>query len=87
MFGAGRPGLYQSLMSPFPDIPLIASGGVPQGSAAAFIIGGAAALGIGRDLTNPEAVQRRQWGWISELAGRFLKTVRDARTEKVAGVQ
>lgn len=34
---------------------------------------------IGRDLINPEAVQRRELDWIRELAGRFLKTVKHAQ--------
>jgi 2-dehydro-3-deoxyphosphogluconate aldolase/(4S)-4-hydroxy-2-oxoglutarate aldolase len=50
----------RALRAPFPDIQLIASGGVTQSNTADFILAGAAAVGIGRDLISPEAVQRRE---------------------------
>jgi 2-dehydro-3-deoxyphosphogluconate aldolase/(4S)-4-hydroxy-2-oxoglutarate aldolase len=78
----GGAGYIKALKSPFPKIPLIASGGVTQGNVADFILAGASGVGIGRDLINPEAVQRREIDWIRELAGRFLKTVRRARGQR-----
>lgn len=80
----GGASYIKALKSPFPNIPLIASGGVTQGSAADFILAGASGIGIGRDLINPEAVQRRELDWIRELAGRFLKTVKHARSQNTA---
>ena len=76
------PTYIRALKSPFPDIRLIASGGVTQRNIADFILAGAAGVGIGRDLINPEAVQRREVDWIRELAGRFLQIVKDARSQK-----
>jgi 2-dehydro-3-deoxyphosphogluconate aldolase/(4S)-4-hydroxy-2-oxoglutarate aldolase len=78
----GGPSYIKALKSPFPNIPLIASGGITQRNTADFILAGAAAVGIGRDLVNPEAVQRREADWIRELAGRFLQIVKDARGQK-----
>jgi 2-dehydro-3-deoxyphosphogluconate aldolase/(4S)-4-hydroxy-2-oxoglutarate aldolase len=72
----------KSLKSPFPHIPLIASGGVTQQTAADFILAGAAGVGIGRDLINPEAVRRREPDWIRELVERFLQIVKDARSRR-----
>jgi len=60
---------------------LIASGGVTQTNTADFILAGAAAVGIGRDLINPEAIERRDWSWIRELTRRFLQLVTDARRQ------
>jgi len=80
----GGPNYIRTLRSPFPHIPFIASGGITQGNAADFILAGASAVGIGRDLINPEAVQRRQPDWIRELAGRFLQIVSEARSQKAA---
>jgi 2-dehydro-3-deoxyphosphogluconate aldolase/(4S)-4-hydroxy-2-oxoglutarate aldolase len=71
-----------ALKSPFPHIPLIAAGGVTQGNTADFILAGALAVGIGRDLINREAVRRRELDWICELAGRFLQIVKRARSQK-----
>jgi 2-dehydro-3-deoxyphosphogluconate aldolase/(4S)-4-hydroxy-2-oxoglutarate aldolase len=79
----GGASYIRALKSPFPNMRLIASGGVTQKTAAGFIQAGAAGLGVGRDLINPEAVQRREVRWIRELAGRFLKTVKDARSQMV----
>lgn len=78
----GGPSYIKALKSPFPDIPLIASGGVTQRNTADFILAGATGVGIGRDLVNPEAVHRREADWIRELAGRFLQIVEDARGNK-----
>ncbi len=75
----------------FPQIPLVASGGVNQQNAANFIIAGAIALGIGRELMPPEAIIRRQQDRIGELARRFLGFVKagrdhlEARERRVAG--
>jgi 2-dehydro-3-deoxyphosphogluconate aldolase/(4S)-4-hydroxy-2-oxoglutarate aldolase len=80
----GGASYIRALKSPFPQIPLIASGGVTQGNAADFIEAGAAGIGIGRDLINPEAVRRRELDWIRELAGRFLKTVARSRSQMAA---
>ncbi|MGA2594320.1 MAG: bifunctional 4-hydroxy-2-oxoglutarate aldolase/2-dehydro-3-deoxy-phosphogluconate aldolase [Bryobacteraceae bacterium] len=78
----GGASYINSLKSPFPHIRLIASGGVTQGNTADFILAGAAAVGIGRDLINREAVRRRESDWIRELAGRFLQIVKRARSQK-----
>ena len=58
---------------------LIASGGVNQTNAIDFIRAGAVALGIGRDLIHQDAIMRRERGWITELARRYTKMVKDAR--------
>jgi len=76
----GGPGYIKILKSPFPTVPLIASGGVNQQTAAGFIHAGAVALGIGRDLIQPDAVERRDGGWIRELSWRYLKMVKEARS-------
>jgi 2-dehydro-3-deoxyphosphogluconate aldolase/(4S)-4-hydroxy-2-oxoglutarate aldolase len=76
----GGPRYIRSLHAPFPRIPLVASGGVNQVNAGEFIISGASALGIGTELIPKEAVELRNSGWIAELARRFLKIVKDART-------
>jgi 2-dehydro-3-deoxyphosphogluconate aldolase/(4S)-4-hydroxy-2-oxoglutarate aldolase len=77
----GGPSYIKALKSPFPTVPLIASGGVNQQSAAAFIHAGATALGIGRDLIEPDAIERREGSWIRELSRRYLKMVKDARAQ------
>jgi 2-dehydro-3-deoxyphosphogluconate aldolase/(4S)-4-hydroxy-2-oxoglutarate aldolase len=75
----GGPRYIRALHAPFPQIPLIASGGVNQVNAADFITSGAVALGIGTELIPREAVESRNKGWIAELARRFLSIVKEAR--------
>jgi 2-dehydro-3-deoxyphosphogluconate aldolase / (4S)-4-hydroxy-2-oxoglutarate aldolase len=69
----------RTLKAPFPDVPLIASGGVGQQTAADFFRAGAVAIGVGRDLISPEAIRRREKNWIRELAQRLLQIVAEAR--------
>jgi 2-dehydro-3-deoxyphosphogluconate aldolase / (4S)-4-hydroxy-2-oxoglutarate aldolase len=75
----GGPRYIRALHAPFPQIPLVASGGVNQVNAEDFILGGASALGIGTELIPQEAVETRNAGWIAELARRFVGIVRNAR--------
>jgi len=67
------------LKVPLPQIPLIASGGVNQATAANFISAGASSLGIGTELMPTKALAERNDQWIHELARRFIEAVRNAR--------
>jgi hypothetical protein len=69
------------LKAPFPQIPLIAAGGVNQQTASGLILAGAAALGIGSALIPWESIVRRQSGRIGELCRRFSNFVTTARRE------
>ena len=80
-FANGGPRYIRSLKMPFPDIPLIASGGVDQQNASEFILSGASALGIGQHLIHQNAIARRERGWIQELSRRYLQTVCEARQQ------
>ncbi|MGD0298252.1 MAG: bifunctional 4-hydroxy-2-oxoglutarate aldolase/2-dehydro-3-deoxy-phosphogluconate aldolase [Bryobacteraceae bacterium] len=77
----GGPGYIKALKSPFPEVPFIASGGVNQQNASEYILAGAAALGIGRDLIHEDAIKRRDHGWIRELARRYRSMVTQARAQ------
>jgi 2-dehydro-3-deoxyphosphogluconate aldolase / (4S)-4-hydroxy-2-oxoglutarate aldolase len=74
----------RSLHSMFPNIPLIASGGVNQQNASKFILAGALALGVGRELIPTEAIRLRQVDRIGELARRFLSFVKSGRDHLAA---
>ena len=69
----------RALKVPMPQIPLIASGGVNQLTAANFIYAGASSIGIGSELMPKKALMARQEQWIHELARRFIEAVRNAR--------
>jgi 2-dehydro-3-deoxyphosphogluconate aldolase / (4S)-4-hydroxy-2-oxoglutarate aldolase len=77
----GGPAYIKALKGPFPQVPMIAAGGVNQETAADFILAGAAAIGIGGRLIPKAAVEQRQPERISELARRFLRIVQTARNK------
>jgi 2-dehydro-3-deoxyphosphogluconate aldolase/(4S)-4-hydroxy-2-oxoglutarate aldolase len=76
----GGASYIHALKAPFPEVPLIAAGGVNQQTAAEFITAGAAVIGVGRELIPTKAVQQRNQHWITELARRFLGIVQEARS-------
>lgn len=75
----GGEGYIKALNTALPQIPLIAAGGVNQRTAREFILAGATALGVGKDLIPFEAIERRQADRIRELAHRFVASVKEAR--------
>lgn len=77
----GGPPYIRALKASFPQIPLIAAGGVNQLTAADYIRAGAVALGIGADLIHQDAIKHRNQSWIRELARRYTNLVTEARQE------
>jgi 2-dehydro-3-deoxyphosphogluconate aldolase/(4S)-4-hydroxy-2-oxoglutarate aldolase len=77
----GGDAYIRALRGPFPQVPLIAAGGVNQQTASNFILAGATALGIGGELIPKAAIELRQPERIRELARRFLKLVNTARSQ------
>jgi 2-dehydro-3-deoxyphosphogluconate aldolase/(4S)-4-hydroxy-2-oxoglutarate aldolase len=77
----GGASYIKALKAAFPELRLIASGGVNQMTAAEYILAGATALGIGRDLIHQDAIKRRDAGWIRELSRRYTSMVNQARAQ------
>jgi 2-dehydro-3-deoxyphosphogluconate aldolase / (4S)-4-hydroxy-2-oxoglutarate aldolase len=77
----GGDSYVRALKAMFPQVPLIAAGGVNQQTASGFILAGAIALGIGAELIPREAIRRRQPDRIAELARRFTGFVSSARSQ------
>jgi 2-dehydro-3-deoxyphosphogluconate aldolase/(4S)-4-hydroxy-2-oxoglutarate aldolase len=69
------------LKGPLPQIPLVPTGGVNLSTAADFIEAGAAALGIGGELVQPEALKSNKPERIVETARKFLEIVATARAK------
>jgi len=81
----GGESYIRALKAMFPNVPLIAAGGVNQQNASSFILAGAFALGIGAELIPREAIRRRQPDRIAELARRFIGFVSSARNHLRGG--
>jgi 2-dehydro-3-deoxyphosphogluconate aldolase / (4S)-4-hydroxy-2-oxoglutarate aldolase len=75
----GGDSYIRALKAMFPNVPLIAAGGVNQQTASNFILAGAMALGIGTELIPREAIRMRQPDRIAELARRFTAFISSAR--------
>jgi 2-dehydro-3-deoxyphosphogluconate aldolase/(4S)-4-hydroxy-2-oxoglutarate aldolase len=75
----GGPVYIKALKAPFPQIPLIASGGVNELNLADFFEAGATAVGIGGHLVPKKAIELKQARRIRELASRCRNIVLEAR--------
>ncbi len=71
----------KALKGPLPQIPLVPTGGVNLTTAAEFIEAGAAALGIGGELVQAEALKSGKPEIIVETARKFLEIVATARAK------
>jgi 2-dehydro-3-deoxyphosphogluconate aldolase/(4S)-4-hydroxy-2-oxoglutarate aldolase len=80
----GGPNYIKALKGPFPQVPLVPTGGVNLDTAADYIRAGAAALGVGGELVPKEALQLRQAEVIRTLAARFVELVKGARVPMTA---
>jgi 2-dehydro-3-deoxyphosphogluconate aldolase/(4S)-4-hydroxy-2-oxoglutarate aldolase len=75
----GGAAYIRALKAPFPQVPLVAAGGVNQQTAADYIVAGAVAVGVGAELIPRRALEQREPAWILELAHRFLALIKEAR--------
>ncbi len=71
----------KALKGPFPQVPLVPTGGVNLNTVAEFIEAGAAALGIGGELVQAEALKANKPEVIVENARKFLAMIRQARAQ------
>jgi len=69
----------KALKGPLPQIPLVPTGGVNLNTAAEFIEAGAAALGIGGELVQADALKSGESQIIVENARKFLEIVKQTR--------
>ncbi len=71
----------KALKGPLPQISLVPTGGVNLSTAAEFIEAGAAALGIGGELVQTEALKSNKPELIVETARKFLEIVASTRAK------
>lgn len=77
----GGAAYLRALRGPFPDIPLVPTGGVTLENMAEMFEAGAAAVGVGTELISKDALARRDYAAIGALAKDFLAAARRARAE------
>lgn len=75
----GGAAYLRALRGPFPDIPLVPTGGVTLENMTELFQAGAAAVGVGTELISKDALARRDYAAIGALAKQFLAAARQAR--------
>jgi 2-dehydro-3-deoxyphosphogluconate aldolase/(4S)-4-hydroxy-2-oxoglutarate aldolase len=75
----GGPNYIKALKGPLPQVPLLPTGGVNLETAADYIRAGAAALGVGGELVQKEALKARNADLIRGFARQFVDLVKQAR--------
>jgi 2-dehydro-3-deoxyphosphogluconate aldolase/(4S)-4-hydroxy-2-oxoglutarate aldolase len=71
----------KALKGPFPQVPMVPTGGVNLANAAEFIEAGVAALGVGGECVQAEALKANKPEIIVENARKFLAIVKQTRAQ------
>lgn len=72
----GGPAHLRDLAGPFPDVPLVPSGGVDAGNAAAYLQAGALAVTAGTSVVAPYDVTAARWSAVTDRATAFCAALR-----------
>jgi len=75
----GGAAYLRALRGPFPDIPLVPTGGVSLDNIVEMFKAGAVAVGIGGELVSKDALARRDYAAIGGMAKKFLAAVKLSR--------
>jgi len=78
----GGPKYIKALKGPFPQVPMVPTGGVNLETATDYIRAGAAALGVGGELVQKEALQTRNGELLRGTAKEFVELVKRARNSQ-----
>ena len=73
------PSYLKALKGPFPDIPMMPTGGVNAGNVKDWFNAGAVAVGAGSELCPPKLAKEGKFKEISRLAADFVNVVNEAR--------
>lgn len=75
----GGPSFLSALRGPFPDAPLMPTGGVTPDNLADWFAAGAMAVGAGGDLARTASITAGDWADLEARAGRFAAALAAAR--------
>lgn len=80
VFPADRlgPEYIRAVRGPFPEIPLMPTGGITVETLREFKRAGAAAFGVGGPLFDRTQAQAHNWNWFRQQAARFAKAFEEA---------
>jgi 2-dehydro-3-deoxyphosphogluconate aldolase/(4S)-4-hydroxy-2-oxoglutarate aldolase len=75
----GGPKYIKALKAPFPQVEMVPTGGVNLENAADFLRAGAAAIAVGAEMVNAQALAEGRLEVIEQTARQFLAKVAEAR--------
>ncbi|HAF60703.1 MAG TPA: 2-dehydro-3-deoxyphosphogluconate aldolase [Anaerolineaceae bacterium] len=73
------PGYIKALKGPFPEIPVMPTGGVSIDNISDWFATGVVAVGVGSELCPSSLVKENKWDEIKDRAKSFVKAVEDSR--------
>ncbi|MBP1932678.1 bifunctional 4-hydroxy-2-oxoglutarate aldolase/2-dehydro-3-deoxy-phosphogluconate aldolase [Ammoniphilus resinae] len=71
----------KDVKAPFPQVPVIPTGGVDLNNVADFIKAGVAAVGIGGNLMDKAAIEQNDFAKITQIAAQYVAAIQSARLE------
>lgn len=77
----GGPAYVRALKGPFPDVPIMPTGGVHAGNLAEWFSVGVVAVGAGSELCPPQLAREGKFDEISRRAVEFVQAVRTAQVK------
>ena len=75
----GGPALLKALRGPFPDAPIMPTGGVSSANLSEWFAAGAVAVGAGGDLVSGKALAAGDWAAVEATAREFAASLKEAR--------
>jgi 2-dehydro-3-deoxyphosphogluconate aldolase/(4S)-4-hydroxy-2-oxoglutarate aldolase len=75
----GGPAYVKALKGPFPNIPMMPTGGVSSSNVAEWFATGVVAVGAGSELCPPQLAKEGRFAEISKRAADFIQVIRAAR--------
>jgi 2-dehydro-3-deoxyphosphogluconate aldolase/(4S)-4-hydroxy-2-oxoglutarate aldolase len=72
---AGGPGYFKSLLGPFPDLVLMASGGISAANAKDYLRAGVMCVAAGSSVVPGESVEAGDWAEITRRAAAFTSSL------------
>lgn len=75
----GGPDYIKALKGPYPDIPMVPTGGVNDETVGAFFKAGAFAVGAGGSLFDKKLLKAKEFAKMTQIAKRFMQAVAAAR--------
>lgn len=76
----GGPAYVKAIKGPFPNIPMMPTGGVSEGNVKDWFAAGVIAVGAGSELCPPALAKEGKFEEISRRAAAFVEVIRQART-------